>query len=105
MACVKWGNTSGSDSISRQLIGPFLPFVDMFVKNSSTAALLRPLAVFSSIRETISGLKIPWAAGGSGLDEDEAILLRELAFDENGSVSIAACRTTVVVVGFDDNGV
>jgi len=102
MACVKWGNTSGSESISRHDIGPFRRYV---CRNSSTAALLRPFAVFSSIRETISGLKIPCAAGGRGLEEAAAFLLRELAFDENGSVSIAACRTTVVVVGFDDNGV
>lgn len=56
IALVKCGRTSGSESISRQDMGPFRLYVD---KNLFTAGFPSPSAVISSILETVSGDKIP----------------------------------------------
>lgn len=53
---MRCGKTSGSDSISRQDMGPFRLYDD---KNFVTAGFPSPPAVVSSILETVSGDSMP----------------------------------------------
>lgn len=64
IALVRCGRTSGSDSIERQLIGPFLRYC---LRNRSTASLLcASSSTSSSMRITVSGESNPWAVGKEG---------------------------------------
>jgi len=74
-------------------MGPFRRYVR---RKLSTAGLLRPFIVFSSIRETISGLSMPWAACGKG---DGGNFLRRSV--NPASMLIAACAKPVCC-GSDD---
>jgi len=78
-------------------MGPFRLYV---VRKWSTAGFVfRPCAVFSTIRATVSGLRIPWAAGDAE-DEEGGDCLR-FVWDANGSVVSNAAWA--IVCGDEDD--